>query len=34
MRILVAEDEKKLAGFIKRALREDGQAVDVSHDGE
>jgi DNA-binding response OmpR family regulator len=34
MRILVVEDEKKLAGFIKRALREDGHAVDVSHDGE
>jgi DNA-binding response OmpR family regulator len=34
MRILVVEDEKKLAGFIKRALREDGHAVDLSHDGE
>jgi DNA-binding response OmpR family regulator len=34
MRILVVEDEKKLAGFVKRALREDGHAVDLSHDGE
>jgi DNA-binding response OmpR family regulator len=34
MRILVVEDEKKLAGFIRRALREDGHAVDLSHDGE
>ncbi len=34
MRILVVEDEKKLAGFIKRALREDGHAVDLAHDGE
>jgi len=34
MRILVVEDEKKLADFIRRALREDGHAVDVSHDGD
>jgi len=34
MRILVVEDEKKLSLFIKRALREDGHAVDLSHDGE
>ncbi len=34
MRILVVEDEKKLAGFIRRALREEGHAVDVCHDGE
>jgi len=33
MRILLVEDEKKLAGFIRRALREDGYAVDVSHNG-
>lgn len=33
MRILIIEDEKKLAGFIQRALREDGYAVDVSFDG-
>lgn len=34
MRILVVEDEKKLAGFIKRALVEDAHAVDVAGDGE
>jgi len=34
MRILVVEDERKLAQFIKRALREDGHAVDLTHDGE
>lgn len=33
MRILIIEDEKKLAGFIRRALREDGHAVDLCHDG-
>jgi DNA-binding response OmpR family regulator len=33
MKVLVVEDEKKLAGFIKRALREAGYAVDLSHDG-
>ncbi len=33
MRILVVEDEKKLANFVRRALREDGHAVDVSHEG-
>jgi DNA-binding response OmpR family regulator len=34
MRILVIEDEKKLAGFIKRALVEDSHAVDVAADGD
>jgi DNA-binding response OmpR family regulator len=34
MRVLVVEDEKKLAGFIRRALKEDGHAVDVCHDGD
>jgi DNA-binding response OmpR family regulator len=33
MRILIVEDEKKLAGFIGRALKEDGYAVDLCHDG-
>lgn len=33
MRILVIEDERKLADFIRRALREDGHAVDVRYDG-
>ena len=34
MRILVVEDDRKIAGFIARGLREDGYAVDVAHDGE
>ncbi|QIF03813.1 response regulator transcription factor [Roseimicrobium sp. ORNL1] len=33
MRILLAEDEKKLAGFITKALRECGYAVDEAYDG-
>lgn len=34
MRILVIEDEKKVASFIKRGLKEQSYAVDVSYDGE
>ena len=34
MRILVVEDEKKMASFIRKALQEEGFAVDVLHDGE
>lgn len=34
MRILVVEDEKKVAEFIKRGLKEEGYAVDVAADGE
>jgi DNA-binding response OmpR family regulator len=34
MRILVVEDEHKLAGVLKRGLEEHGFAVDVAHDGE
>lgn len=34
MRILVIEDEKKIADFIKRGLQEEGYAVDVAGDGE
>jgi two-component system, OmpR family, copper resistance phosphate regulon response regulator CusR len=33
MKILVVEDEKKVAGFIKRGLEEDGYQVTVTHDG-
>jgi heavy metal response regulator len=33
MKILVVEDEKKVAGFIKRGLEEDNYEVSVSHDG-
>jgi heavy metal response regulator len=34
MRLLVVEDEKKVAGFIKKGLEEEGFAVDVASDGE
>ena len=33
MRILVIEDERTLAGFIEHAVRADGYAVTVCHDG-
>ncbi len=33
MKILVVEDEKKIAGFIKRGLEEDNYSVTVAHDG-
>src|SRR3990170_2881548 len=33
MRILVAEDEKKVAGFIKKGFEEESYAVDVAYDG-
>ena len=34
MRILVVEDEKKLATYIKKGLEENHFAVDLSYDGE
>lgn len=34
MRILVVEDEKKVANFVKKGLEEEGYAVDVAFDGE
>jgi DNA-binding response OmpR family regulator len=33
MRVLVVEDEKKTASFIRKALQSEGHAVDVLHDG-
>jgi heavy metal response regulator len=33
MRILVIEDEKKVAGFLKNGLKEEGYAVDDAFDG-
>ena len=33
MRVLVVEDEARMAGLIQRALREEGHAVDVAGDG-
>ncbi len=34
MRLLVVEDELKLASYLKRGLEADGHAVDVAADGE
>lgn len=34
MRVLVVEDERKIADFIRRGLTEHGYAVDVAYDGE
>ena len=34
MRILLIEDEKKMASFIQRGLKEEGYIVDVAFDGE
>jgi len=34
MRLLVVEDEKKVARFIKKGLEEEGHAVDLAFDGE
>jgi len=33
MRVLIVEDEKKTASFIRKALQEEGVAVDVLHEG-
>ncbi|HLJ99119.1 MAG TPA: response regulator transcription factor [Streptosporangiaceae bacterium] len=33
MRVLVVEDESRMASLIRRALREEGHAVDVAADG-
>ena len=33
MKVLVVEDEKKVASFIKRGLEDEGYQVTVSHDG-
>jgi DNA-binding response OmpR family regulator len=34
MRILVVEDDKKVASFLEKGLREEGYSVDVAHDGD
>jgi DNA-binding response OmpR family regulator len=34
MRILIIEDEQKVAAFIRKGLEQEGYAVDVAHDGE
>ena len=33
MRILVVEDDRKVASFIATGLEQEGYAVDVLHDG-
>ena len=33
MRILVVEDDRKVASFLQKGLEEEGNAVDVLHDG-
>lgn len=34
MKVLVVEDDRKVAGFIEQGLREEGYAVDVAKDGD
>ena len=34
MRVLVADDDERLAAVVSRGLAEEGYAVDVAHDGE
>jgi heavy metal response regulator len=34
MRLLIVEDEKKMADSLKRGLEEEGYAVDIAYDGE
>jgi len=34
LRALVVEDDKRIAAFVRRGLREQSFAVDVAHDGE
>ena len=34
MKILLVEDDRKVAGFIEQGLREEGYVVDVARDGD
>ncbi|MFZ5625344.1 MAG: response regulator transcription factor [Gemmatimonadota bacterium] len=34
MKILVVEDDRKVAGFIEQGLKEEGYVVDVAYDGD
>jgi heavy metal response regulator len=34
MRVLIVEDERRIAGFISKGLSEQGYAVDIAYDGE
>jgi DNA-binding response OmpR family regulator len=33
MHVLIVEDERRIAAYVKRGLEEEGYAVDVAHDG-
>jgi heavy metal response regulator len=34
MRVLIVEDERRIAGFISKGLSEQGYGVDIAHDGD
>ena len=34
MRILIVEDEQKVARFLKKGLEAEGYDIEVAHDGE
>ena len=34
MRILIAEDDRSLARFLKKGMEAEHHAVDIAHDGE
>ena len=34
MKVLVVEDDRKVAGFIEQGLKEEGYVVDIAPDGE
>lgn len=34
MRVLIVEDDRRIAEFIRKGLEEEGHAVDVAHDGD
>jgi two-component system copper resistance phosphate regulon response regulator CusR len=34
MRVLIVEDDRKVAGFIEQGLQEEGYAVDLAADGD
>ena len=34
MKVLVVEDDRKVAGFIEQGLSEEGHVVDLARDGE
>ena len=34
MKILVVEDDRKVAGFIEQGLKEEGYVVDIAADGD